>query len=201
MLNMFRSRDGGKTWQELVRTPFERKTVLSISVHPNNSQMLYAATITGLYFSQDGGDNWNEVESLSLATRQITGEDDDEWMVAYGYFVISDVIFDPFDSHVVYAATRNGGVWRSSDDGKTWTHSAGGMDPNDSIVKLLPDPKHPNVLYAASRLSGVFVTQDGGGSWQALNEGLVARNITNLALSTDGSILFAGSDGSGVYRL
>jgi photosystem II stability/assembly factor-like uncharacterized protein len=201
MPNLFRSLDGGWTWEALSGTPFERKAVLSIAVHPQDSQKLYAATIMGLYFSENGGDDWVRVESFDEATRQIPIIDRDNPMVEYDLWVVTDVVFDPFDSQVIYAATQHGGIWRSSDGGQTWQQMAGGMDPNELITKILPDPVHPNLIYAASTLSGVFVTTDGGQSWQSLRDGLTRNNIVNLALSADGSILYAGSDGGGVFRL
>jgi photosystem II stability/assembly factor-like uncharacterized protein len=119
----------------------------------------------------------------------------------YDLWVVTDVVFDPFDSQVIYAATQHGGVWRSSDGGQIWEQMAGGMDPNELIAKILPDSVHPDVIYTASILSGVFVTTDGGQSWQPLREGLTRNKIVNLALSADGSVLYAGSDGGGVFRL
>jgi photosystem II stability/assembly factor-like uncharacterized protein len=201
MPNLYRSQDGGLAWQELSGTPFDHQAVLSIAVHPENSQLLYAATITGLYRSADGGDSWSLVESFDQATRQVPINDTTNPMVELNLWVVTDVVFDPFDSQIIYAASQHGGIWRSSDDGQSWTQAAAGMDPNELIVKMLPDPSHPNLIYAASKLSGVFVTLDGGATWQSLNDGLPVRNITNLALSVDGSVLYAGTGAHGVFRL
>jgi photosystem II stability/assembly factor-like uncharacterized protein len=201
MPNIYRSNDGGYTWQELPGTPFERKAVLSIAVHPVNSQELYAATVMGLFYSSNGGDGWTKVESFDLATRQVSITDTDNLMVTLDLWVVTDVVFDPFDSQVIFAATQHGGVWRSSDGGQTWSQAAAGMDPNEIVAKLLPDPNYPNLLYAATISSGVYVTLDGGQSWQSINTGLAPRNIVNLALSEDSSILYAGAGSRGVWRL
>jgi photosystem II stability/assembly factor-like uncharacterized protein len=75
------------------------------------------------------------------------------------------------------------------------------MDPNEIVAKLLPDPNYPNLIYAATILSGVYVTLDGGQSWKSINTGLAPRNIVNLALSEDSSILYAGAGSRGVWRL
>jgi photosystem II stability/assembly factor-like uncharacterized protein len=201
MPNLYRSKDGGYTWQELSGTPFDHQAVLSIAVHPKNSQLLYVATITGLYRSADGGDAWSLVESFDQATRQVPISDTPNPMVELNLWVVTDVVFDPFDSQIIYAASQHGGIWRSGDGGQNWTQAAAGMDPNELIVKFLPDPVHPNLIYAASKFSGVFVTLDGGETWQSLNNGLATRDITNLALSADGSVLYAGTGASGVFRL
>ena len=201
MPNMYRSNDGGYTWQELTGAPFERKAVLRIAVHPENSQKLYAATLMGLFHSENGGDNWTEVESFSVATHQVESIVTDNPMIMLNLWVVADVVFDPYDSQVIFAALQHGGVWRSLDGGQTWNQAAAGMDPNELVTKILPDPNHPDLIYAASALSGVFVSLDGGQSWQSINTGLDPRNFTNLALSEDSSILYAGSFASGVWRL
>jgi hypothetical protein len=57
------------------------------------------------------------------------------------------------------------------------------------------------VLYAADRLSGVYRSTDGGVSWQPINEGLRMRAVNQLALTPDGTSLYAATEGEGVYRL
>jgi photosystem II stability/assembly factor-like uncharacterized protein len=59
---------------------------------------------------------------------------------------------------------------------------------------------HANTVYAAT-VSGVYVSLDGGDSWQALNTGLTIRAVRDLALSADGSVLYAATYGAGVFRL
>jgi photosystem II stability/assembly factor-like uncharacterized protein len=201
MPNMYRSADGGHSWQELLSTPFANQTVLSIAVHPDDSQKLYAATITGLFLSMDGGASWEKVESFNDAVGQIPVVDSGDPIAQFDLRVVTDVVFDPFNPQLLYAASLQGAVWRSRDGGETWDQAAAGMDPNELVVKLLPDPGHPQLIYAASTFSGVFVTLDGGEVWQSINDGLDSRNITNLALSADGSVLYAGTGASGVFRL
>jgi photosystem II stability/assembly factor-like uncharacterized protein len=175
--------------------------VLSIAVHPEDSQKLYVASITGLYLSNDGGDDWVKVESFDAATKQVSIIDKDNPLALYDLWVVTDVVFDPFDSQVIYAATQHGGIWRSGDGGLTWEQRSSGMDPNELITRILPDPVHPDVIYAASNLSGVFVSTDGSQTWQSLRNGLARTKVVNLALSEDGSILYAGTAGGGVCRL
>ena len=201
MPNMFRSTDGGSTWQELSGAPFAHQTVLRVTVHPEQADTVYAATMAGIYLSTDGGNNWRAVEAFNQAATQYELAEVLEPSIPPDFNPVSDIVFDPHDANTLFAASQRGGIWISRDGGEDWTRAAAGLEPNEFIVQVLPDPSHPGVVYAASRWSGVYYSTDGGASWQALNEGLPVRNITGLALSQDGSVLYAGSSGRGLFRL
>ena len=115
--------------------------------------------------------------------------------------MITDVALDAFDPGVLYAAAFERGVFRSTDGGATWQTAAYGMDTNEPVLVLALDPNRPGVIYAGSRWSGVFVSTDGAQTWQRISEGLTNTPVISLALSHDGSVLYAGTDSAGVWRL
>jgi photosystem II stability/assembly factor-like uncharacterized protein len=197
---LHRSRDGGHNW-EPVDAPFNDVSILSIAIHPQNTQRVYLGTAKGLYESRDGGGSWQQVTGLSLDVSAILTIDPYSPYTNMQYPIIFDIEFDPIDPSMIYLATIPGGVWRTTDDGLTWSQVSAGMDPNEPVYELVSDPNHPGVWYASSGLSGVFFTTDGGMMWQPLVEGLTNTNVRGLALSDDGSVLFAGTIGSGVFRL
>jgi photosystem II stability/assembly factor-like uncharacterized protein len=201
MPNMYRSTDGGYTWQELSGTPFDHLGVLRLAVNPGNSKEVYAATVKGLFFSSNGGDQWTKVDSFEQATRQVPILDEPGPIAELNLWVVTEVVFDPFDPQVILAATQHGGIWRSDDGGQTWKQAAAGMDPNEIVSTILPDPNTRDLYYAATIQSGVFVSLDGGQTWKTINSGLDPRKIANLALSQDGSTLYAGTGSNGVWRL
>ena len=94
-----------------------------------------------------------------------------------------------------------GGVYRSDDGGHTWTYSGAGMDANGIVRSIAIDPTDSQIVYIADAFSGVHVSLDGGVSWQLLIDGLTHRSVEVLAISDDGSVLYAGADGGGVFRL
>src|SRR5438445_425715 len=72
---VFRSRDGGKTWQKVLYKN-DRAGAVDLCFDPRNSKVLYAALwdvyrtswtlssggpLSGLYKSTDGGDSWSEI--------------------------------------------------------------------------------------------------------------------------------------------
>jgi photosystem II stability/assembly factor-like uncharacterized protein len=197
---LYRSQDGGHSW-EPVDASFDGVAILSIAIHPQDSQRVYVGTANGLYESRDGGGNWQQVTALSLDISDLIEDVPDTQYRNLQYPLVFDIEFDPDDPNMIYLATVPEGVWRSTDGGQVWTQVSAGMDPNEPIYDILPDPAHPDVWYAGSSLSGVFYTTDGGMMWQGLNEGLTNTNVRGLALSQDGSVLYAGSYGGGVFRL
>jgi ligand-binding sensor domain-containing protein len=70
-----------------------------------------------------------------------------------------------------------GGVYRSTDQGGSWTAVNNGL-PADAIVTAL-------------------AADDQGESWIAVNEGLTSLGVRALAVA--GGKLFAGTFGSGVF--
>jgi hypothetical protein len=92
-------------------------------------------------------------------------------------------------------------VFRSKDGGDTWEQAGYGMDPNEAINDLLPDPNRPGLIYASTMGSGVYYTTNRGDSWTLLNEGIGSLWVDQMALSDDGSVLYAGTRVSGVIRL
>ncbi len=197
---MYRSQDGGYTWQPLSSAPFFQNSILRLAVHPQDSQFLFAGTVLGLFRSRDGGGTWERVDAITFDAANPNLDPD---LLAAGLEapIIYDVAFDPFNPQIVYVASYPGPIWRSEDGGETWAQSAVGMYPNEKVYYLLPDFTRPGVLYASADFSGVFLSTDGGQTWQHISNGLTNPNARGLALSDDGRTLYVGTIGSGVFRL
>jgi photosystem II stability/assembly factor-like uncharacterized protein len=198
----FRSFDGGTSWEHM-SVPFADVSIPALSVHPGDPGRLYAGTGKGLYSSLDAGDNWTHVAALDAVALSAGSLDPD--LISRTVPFIFGIAFDPFDSQVIYVTSEPGAVIVSRDGGTTWEQAAVGMDPNEPVIDILPDPNRPGVVYASSKLSGVFVSADWAQTWQQMNDGLERRDIQVLALSDDGTVLYAGtaagSGGAGAWRL
>jgi photosystem II stability/assembly factor-like uncharacterized protein len=188
----FRSHDGGYNWEQVENTPFEDVSILNLDISPIDEEVVYVATMAGAYRTLDGGDSWQQLDSLESVVPLYKEE---------GLPPVYDLAFDPFDPEIIYAGSPRGGVYRSKNGGETWEQAGFGMDPNEEIADLLPDPNRPGVIYAGSRSSDVFVSTNGADSWQRLSDGFPDVRAEQLALSGNGSILYAGTGIRGVYRL
>jgi photosystem II stability/assembly factor-like uncharacterized protein len=119
------------------------------------------------------------------------------------------VAVDPHTPRNVYAAALGGGVFKSTNAGRTWRAiDAGVAGVNRGALKL--DPRHPRTVYLGNA-RGVFKSTDGGRSWQDVSDGLFdgetpARRswrlgegfVTRLAVAAD-STLYASTYG-GAFR-
>ena len=68
---------------------------------------------------------------------------------------------------MVFAAFQNGGVFKSSDRGATWTPADRGL-PEDAWCELVAAPASSSTLYAACG-DGLFKTTNGGAIWRQLD--------------------------------
>ncbi|HQR41736.1 MAG TPA: hypothetical protein PLX97_03610, partial [Gemmatales bacterium] len=120
---VFRSSDGGKTWQNILFVN-EEVGAVDLLLDPNNPRIIYASTWrvkrtpyslesggpgSGLWKSTDGGDTWKDIsksKGLPKATLGIIG-----------------ITVSPVDSNRLWAIIEadDGGVFRSEDAGETWS--------------------------------------------------------------------------------
>lgn len=59
---VYRTRDGGKTWQKIVTGLPERGVAHVVREDPARKSLLYAGTDNGVYVSFDGGDRWQPLQ-------------------------------------------------------------------------------------------------------------------------------------------
>jgi len=116
-----------------------------------------------------------------------------------GPFVIHDIALDPENPQIVYAATSNYGILKSTDGGKTWALSNQGLRSYTHHA-ILVDPMHPRTLYAGAWGEGVSKSMDQGGHWEEVNEGLGNTAIEALILHpVDPEQIYAATT-SGVFK-
>lgn len=170
---IFRSQDGGATWERTLFVDAETGAA-DLTLDPQNPRFLYAATWraqrtpwgftaggagSGLWRSTDGGTTW---ESLADAPG-----------LPHGTIGRIAVAVSPADSRRVYAlieAETGGGLYRSSDRGLSWTWAS--AEPNLLVrpwylAHLVADPRDPDTVYIPNRK--LWKSRDGGRSWQQLN--------------------------------
>jgi photosystem II stability/assembly factor-like uncharacterized protein len=145
-------------------------SINSLVVHKGN---LYAATNSGGIFVYTNGLAWTALNSG-------LGRDDALAIVSNG-------------RSLLHVGTNGGGVYRSTDDGTSWTPANDGLT-NNHVTALAWGT---NGLYAGTWGGGIFRSTDKGLSWTPLNTGLVNKFITSFCAA--GTRMLAGTSGGGVY--
>lgn len=150
--------DGGATWIDKGRPDFAA-SFYSINgmVYPSTSRAYFAVSNGTLYFSGDQGTTLDPI--LADATMQMndvaTVGTDSIWAVAYSSFSVP-------------AASRTSKIYRSFNNGATWSTYSG--FPVGSLAPNLTDIEFPTKLvgYAAGNRDTIYKTTDGGITWNKL---------------------------------
>ena len=173
MRGIFRSTDGGATWEKTLYINNNTGAV-QVEFDPNNPQVLFAdmwehlegpwenAKFTGpnsgLYKSADGGSTWNKITNGLPTAEQGLGR--------------IGVAIAPSNSKTMYAtvdAKKGGGIYKSNDAGESWSlintdYRLWGRGSDFAEIKV--HPKNEDVLFVGNIAS--YKSEDGGKNWTSL---------------------------------
>lgn len=149
-LGFFVSQNAGKNWTPLPRIGLEDYP-FSLVVHPQNPEQIYATTGSGLYYSINGGKNWElmpETQSAPIAGLAIVPQGETTIMYAYRL------------------DQNNPGIYQSLDQGKTWELLE--ANTGSPILYLVTAPNNSQILYGVNQENRIFQSQDGGKTWKTI---------------------------------
>ena len=188
---MFRTDDGGLSWQNLSSypTPYAH----SIQVHPEDARTVYVGSEPAAIFrSRDGGESWEECAGFRMVTES------NEWFFhsETRQSHVRDLRIAPDDPRYMYAGIEVGGVVRSRDGGEIWQQSPG-TDADVHLISL--SAARPNTVYVATA-SGPYRSDDAGASWELINNGLQRSYAVHISPSPDDADLVLVSVSSSFQR-
>ena len=177
------SKDGGDSWSPINNELSQDASVYWLAVDPNNPQVVFAATSNhGLLKTADGGDDWQVIQGglpergativainpadpanilagFERKALYLSMDGGQTWQPSARGMnpeaQISSIVFDPSSAgKVVYAADSFGGVYRSSDGGRTWSAVNNGLLMRSvNALAISSDGLH---LYAGTEGGGTY---------------------------------------------
>jgi photosystem II stability/assembly factor-like uncharacterized protein len=155
---IYTSSDGAKHWRLLHNFNRPKMFVDNIIVDPRDSKVIYLGTHRhkepgGFFKTTDGGSTWRRSPELK-----------DE--------ALHSLAQSHSDPNVLFAGTFNG-IFRSNDDGETWTQLPTDSTPGLLHVESLAiDPRSANIVYAGTWYLP-YKSTDGGKTWKNIRNGII----------------------------
>jgi photosystem II stability/assembly factor-like uncharacterized protein len=194
---IWRTRDGGVTWQQL-GNGLPHPTLIgrgSLALAPSDTDRLYALLaddrggVLGVFRSTDGGDAWTAVSGSHF---------DAERQMSYN----NTIVVHPTDpDHVlcggveIHRTTDGGASW---DKVTIWHHDKGDPDyAHADQHKLVMPAVQPGWVYACND-GGVDFSADGGTTWENRSDDLAVTMYYDLEMAqTDGRMYGGGCQDNG----
>ena len=171
---VFRTRDGGKTWQRVLFKS-DRAGAIDLAIDPTNSQVIYASIYqflrqpwtfesggpdSGLWRSTDGGDTWTDLSRNAGMPKGILGR--------------IGIAVSPVRAGSVWAIVEaeEGGVFHSDDGGEKWTKVNDQRDVKQRAwyySRIFADTKNADTMYALN--TSMYRSIDGGHTFKPIATG------------------------------
>ncbi|HEV8429380.1 MAG TPA: hypothetical protein VGQ41_15880 [Pyrinomonadaceae bacterium] len=162
---VFRSKDGGKTWEKILNKG-NKAGAIDLILDPSNPNILYAGfwevyrkpwTLesggpgSGIFKSTDGGDTWTELTRNTGLPKGMVGK--------------VGIAVSPANSDRIWAIVEaeDGGVFRSDNGGTTWTRVNEERRLRQRAwyyTRIYADPKNVDTVYVLN--TGFYRSNDGG---------------------------------------
>lgn len=157
-MGVFKTSDGGQTWQPTGLTFMIEEGFMSLMrrvfINPENTNELVAAGTSGVFKSTDAGQNWTQIND----------------------FFVWDFEQNPQNARTIFATTYEVtgvcGVYKSTDFGQNWTLLNTTIPAHDSIVRIevVVAPSDTNYVYATcggydDAFYGFYRSTDAGQTW------------------------------------
>jgi len=192
---IWKSTDGGNTFHRLPSTwgtgnMANFKWVNNMGADPVNSQRIYAATVTGLWISKDGGTTWKIAHDASGSS-----------------FNGANVTTVKVGTDGTVACSKNGKIYVSP-NGNDSTYAKISSLPVEGRTELAISPSNPNIMYACvgggsnNGLYNIYQSTDkfatatvigpGGGAFDPLGTQQYYANTIAVAPNNPNKIFVAG---------
>lgn len=168
-MGIFRSQDGGLTWAEPGGPSNGALFDVAYSSDWAGDGFAVAGLWDGVWATDDRGATWHRLSSLDTGGPAFVAA------VAVGTTSAGD--------RALLAGGWYGALWRSTNDGATWTEFDGPL----GVRRVRVHPLQPDVALAAAG-NGLWRSADGGLSWTQI---VTQTQIFDVAFAADGGAAYA----------
>lgn len=191
---IWKSNNGGANWA-IADTSYPDFYNTALALHPTDSNIAYVGSNQVLFEFNYSNSGIYKTTNGSSFTPRLNG-------LADTY--VLDMVVDPNNASIIYAATWGSGIFRSLDGGITWAQANAGLWL--PFVYALEATQGPlgTVLYAGTFYSNqaMFVSHNQGIGWTPLPDSLptfAAQNVFDIASSDGSSVNLVIASGDGLY--
>jgi photosystem II stability/assembly factor-like uncharacterized protein len=191
---IYKSTDAGKSWSFIGLR--DTGQISTVRVHPSNPDIVFVAALgnpfvpnkqRGIYKSTDGGKTWKNV----LFVSDSCGAADLELQPGNPQVVYASMWHGQRKPWTIVSGAREGGIYKSTDGGETWTKLSGGL-PNDlfgrsNVAISAAKPERVYALIEAKPGSGLYRSEDSGATWTQVNgsASIISRPFYFTTLGVD----------------
>src|ERR671924_283562 len=181
--------DGGQTWDDCA---LPQPGVFSLAVSAVDGAVYAGTEPSALYRSDDGGETWQELESLlELPSQPNWSFPPRPWTSHVRWIAPS-----PHDADLLLVGIELGGLMRSTDGGETWQDHRPGAQRD--VHSLAWHPRAEGRAYEAGG-GGAAFSVDAGESWRSADDGLDRRYTWAVAVDPDDPELWYVSASTGPF--
>lgn len=123
---------------------------------------------------------------------------------------INGIAFHPKDSNTFFACAPQGGVWKTTDHGKTWQHlfrSESGFNTIGASCMAI-SPNNPDTMYVGTGDRdagdapgyGVLASWNGGKNWVLRNSGMGNVLVGRIVMHPRNAAILLAATNNGIYR-
>lgn len=179
---LYKTVDDGATWNQLLDfvgnatgtsgngTQFQELGVLSFAIDPQNSNNIYAdcgeysGTNGAVFYSTNGGQTWGRTDLSFYVGGNSNGRGNGE-----------QIAVDPNNSNIVFLGSNDHGLWKSTDQGHSFTRITTNLFTPTSTTFVLFDPASGSpgnasqAIYVGINSTGsgtnLYMTSNAGATW------------------------------------
>ncbi|MGB5529882.1 MAG: T9SS type A sorting domain-containing protein, partial [Ignavibacteriaceae bacterium] len=199
--------------------------------HPTDANTFFVCNDGGIWKTTNNGTNFTNLnQNLTLTqfyriaaspftpSRILGGTQDNgtqqtysalNWAAAYGGDG-GEVCFNPFDANYILGETQNGGLFRTTNGGSSWSQATSGINTGENVTWVAPIIAHPSIsgTFFVAR-QRVYKSTNNGGSWTAISSNVngssavremaISKSNPSVLYATTGSAVFLSIDGGATF--